>query len=156
MYDGLGGRPHYTYCYSVPVDASAHVLERCLDGARHVEHLHWHPDCLHPNPSTMAGLKDAVSGEKAPSALLICFQASDLHSQCYSAGRRYEKALKMVSFERTEIRRDGSEHELLLELGLQRPGCAGDVSVDLICIVIGCSGCLLVLQGSSGCFGCSC
>lgn len=130
------------------------MLARCLDEARHVEHLRL--DCFHPNPSIMAGLKDAISDEKAPFVLLICFLASDLHSLCYSANHRYEKALKMVSFKRTEIGRGGFEHELLLELGLQRPGCAGEVSVDLICIIVGCSGCLLALQGSSGCFGCSC
>ena len=41
--------------------------------------------------------------------------------------------LKMVSSKRTEIGIDGSEHELLLEFGPQRPGCADGVGVvDLL------------------------
>lgn len=40
--------------------------------------------------------------------------------------------LKMVSSKRTEIGIDGSEHELLLEFGPQRPGADGVGVVDLL------------------------
>lgn len=84
----------------------------------------------------MAGFEGAADDEKAPFVLLICFQAPDLHSLCYydsdSASHHYEMVLKMVSSKRTEIGIDGSEHELLLEFGPQRPGADGVGVVDLL------------------------
>lgn len=98
-----------------------------------MERSHLLLDCHLPIPSIEADSEGATDDEKAPFVWLICCQAPDLHSLRYSASHRCEKVLKMVSSKRIETRINGSEHGLLLELGLQRPDCADEVGVvDLL------------------------